>query len=152
MLATLLAFTLLSSADPIMVYVGPVVPVAQNGFIEPIPEGVKDSVRDVQTSLKRYRGLKLTDNPDTADVVLRVVARREHRESVGAMAVPIGNSVVAAPIRSRVAVVETTMFAGEHSRPIIGVKGSWSDAAFAIAKDLVAWINENQAALLAARR
>jgi hypothetical protein len=124
-------------------YIGPKVVVSPEGFSDPVAKPITDSVHDLRKAFRKYRGLTLVQKPEDAALQLLVTGRTVHSVNAGAMAVPIGASVVAAPLKDEFGVVGTELQVRDYAKIFVAAKRTWTGAADQIAKDVAAWINAN---------
>jgi hypothetical protein len=138
-------------AEKITVFV---VAHTRDGFVE--SGGVADSVRDIQSEIKKRKRLALATSEAAAEIVLRVMSRGKVAERRGAFAMPLGNGVIVGDLHDDAGVVETVMELGTYRRPIIsafsGVGGIWRECAEQISKELDKWVAANYSVLIERRK
>ena len=123
------------------------------GFLSP---GVPDSVKDLKSEIPKRSSLRLARTVEEADIVLKVIERKKvSREASGAIAVPIGAAVVAAPLDTEGNLLSTVLEIGEYRRPIdamfSGFGGVWRECAEQVSKQLHEWVVANRQQIAARR-
>ena len=137
--------------DKISVWV--VAQPGDGGFVSP---GVPDSVKDIKSEIPKRSSLKLARTISEAEIILRVIERKKvTREASGAIAVPIGAAVVAAPLDTEGSLLSTVLEIGDYRRPIdalfSGFGGVWKECAEQVSKQLHEWVVANREQIAAKR-
>lgn len=133
----------LAQPSPTTVYVGPHV---RDGFVD-VDQGVLDSIADIKTELGKSRQVRLTDTPTGARVVLYVIGR--HSPGSGdAIGIPVGTMTVTSVSKRRA--IQSLLTVGTYERRFVSEDDhtdTWKAAAKRTARDVLAWIDANQARL-----
>lgn len=144
------------SHEPVTIYVGPVV---RNGFVD-ADEGVLDSVKDIQSRLRKNRAFAVVASEARATLKLFVVSREDVEVGSGSVvttgtARATGNTVqgisTSTEVRDVLHRLETLLQVGEYEKTIIAdsdwVVGQWGRCAGAVVKDVTAWLEANRSRL-----
>jgi hypothetical protein len=142
------------------VLIGPVIdagepPVSIHIFTAHDPSGLvsegekerRDSVKDLEDAVRRYRGLVVVPSPENAILSLEVIARerQDSGKRVG-IATPNGTggySTASVPLET--AILRVRLIAGGHSEEIVGTgRRYWSRAASDVAERLAKWVARNK--------
>lgn len=137
--------------DKISVWV--VAQPGDGGFVSP---GVPDSVKDIKSEIPKRSSLRLARTVSEADIILRVIERKEiTREASGAIGVPVGTAVVAAPLGTEGNLLSTVIEVGDYRRPLdalfSGIGGVWKECAEQVSKQLHEWVVANRGQIVARR-
>lgn len=144
-LALLLATVATSAApSPLTVFVGAKVYTDADGFQQPVPKEILNSVNDLRRALGKYRDLRVVPIAAGAHVAVYVTDRGWESEQTGAMAVPLFGGVVARPTYANYAMVHAEVHIGEIRRFVTGSQRTWSASAKEIAQGLGPWLIENR--------
>jgi hypothetical protein len=122
------------------IYVGP---TTRDGFVD-IDRGVRDSINDIKSVIRKRTKLRIVERPSEATLVLEVI-RRGAVGSEGMVGVPVGNMGLFWGIKTLA--VDTVLRVGEYEKPIVGVEDQWKDCAGQVVNHLKAWLDANQAKL-----
>lgn len=161
MLIATLAWLLLSDpaprVQPLTLYIGAVVRTSPEGFTDPIPRELADSVKDLQKHLRHAHEVTLVDTPAEADLILRVLGREVSSTPDGGLLATrtYGGGIYVGPTSDTWCWLHTELQAGTYRRPFDAVRGPvapWSDNAQFIARALVAWVKTNAAVVHQQRR
>jgi hypothetical protein len=122
----------------------------RDGFID-INKEISDSIDDLKDNMRKKRGIVLTKDAQSADVILRVVARGKVSHKAGDATLPLLNGIVALPLYDDVKVVRTVLEVGDFRKEFNAATAGYGDSAEEIDRQVHAWITANRDTLLARR-
>lgn len=106
---------------------------------------IGDSLSDLRSEVNNRKRLRLVTREADAHIVLRLTDRQTHAGPPGAIGIPVGAIVVAAPYATNQRVLTVQMEAATIRRTIVGAAELWRAAAKAVSIDVDGWVASNGA-------
>jgi hypothetical protein len=147
----LLVALLAASPKAVTIFVGPVV---RDGFVD-VDKGVLDSIKDIQTELRRNRSFAVVPSEASAQLKLFVASRAKVPGTgtpistgtgtvVGGVAIASGTTVTEPDSR-----IDAVLRVGTYEKAFVGqsdarISGTWGRCAKLLVEDLTIWVNANR--------
>jgi len=121
------------------------------GYVEPVPKGAEDSVKDIAGLLADDPTIDLMKMPADADVSIDVVRRQTRASGSTSFIIPEGFGILALVQGTR-RVIFATLRAPGYTKHLVGqAPALWTDAAQDVVDQVEQWINLNRKVLVSKR-